>query len=93
MNFELTYNHIHFLIQLAPEPYSLNSYELTITSKLKNKKLMHFRSGVILDSEAEDLINELHDYLDQEDVIMIICKQWEIYFENDGPAWRNNKAR
>lgn len=88
MKFELTYNHIHFLIEITPESHQFNSYELYITSSLKNKQLKHFQSGVKLDSNPMEIMDELHDYLDQEEIIVDICKQWEIYFEKVGPSWK-----
>lgn len=88
MKFELTYKHIHFLIEILPESGLQNSYELLIITEYKKHQLKHFRSGVILDSNPEEIMDELHDYLDREDVIIMICKQWNIYFENDGPSWK-----
>jgi hypothetical protein len=63
-------------------------YTLKITSKKEGATQTHYWSTVLLTSLADELQEELAQYLDDESIIDQIEKSWKHFFDEDGPIWK-----
>ncbi|RPJ74573.1 MAG: hypothetical protein EHM20_10400 [Alphaproteobacteria bacterium] len=71
---------------------NLVPFNLVVKSKnaLSNpdEERTHYWSNVLLTSDAEELLEELGHYLDDEEILDSIVKNWELAGDENGPAWK-----
>lgn len=66
---------------------NLIAYHLIIKSILAQEERTHYWSNVLLTAEADDLLDELGGYLENEDILDLIVENWELGGSLEGPAW------
>lgn len=64
-------------------------YNLVIKSKKELEERTHYWSNVLLTNEADDLLEELGYYLDDEEILDSIILNWELAGDENGPAWKS----
>lgn len=64
------------------------AYSLLIISKKVDQEVTHYWSSVLLTSNQDEVLEELQDYLDDENIIEDILEKWEIVLAKDGPSWK-----
>jgi hypothetical protein len=67
---------------------NLASYNVIIVSKYNGEELTHYLPSVILTSKEVELMEEIGNYLDQENVLDDIEKCWKRNQVSPGPLWR-----
>lgn len=67
---------------------NLTPFNLMIKSKKKDEERTHYWSNILLASNAEELLEELGHYLDDEEILDSIVKNWEMAGDENGPAWK-----
>ena len=67
---------------------NLAPYNLIITSNENGEEYIHYFSGILLTTNSEEVLDELGDYLDQENILDDIACLREKYSITPGPAWR-----
>ncbi len=75
---------------------TLASYNLIIISKNLNAQqnndeqtYTHYLSSILLTSDESELVEEISDYLDQEEIIESIVSLRDQYAISPGPHWRD----
>jgi hypothetical protein len=67
---------------------TLLPYNLIIQSHFQNEERTHYWSNVLLTHQAEELIEELGHYLNDEDILDLIVGHWNLSGDTEGPAWK-----
>jgi hypothetical protein len=67
---------------------TIKPYNLVIKSKNAEAERTHYWSNVLLTSDAEQLLEELGDYLDGEEILDSIVSNWDLPGDEQGPAWK-----
>ncbi|MDO9181980.1 MAG: hypothetical protein Q7U04_06210 [Bacteriovorax sp.] len=75
---------------------SLVAYNLIIKSTKENKEEQkeeagertHFWGNVLLTSKADELVEELGYYLEDEEILDAIVANWLLAGDESGPAWK-----
>ncbi len=67
---------------------NLVAFNLVIKSKKDNEERTHYWSNVLLTSDAEELLEELGHYLDDEEILDSVVSNWELDGDENGPAWK-----
>lgn len=62
-------------------------FNLIIISKNNSEERTHYWSNVLLTSNPDDLLDELGVYLDDEEILELIIKNWNLTGSKDGPGW------
>jgi hypothetical protein len=62
-------------------------FNLIILSKNNLEERTHYWSNILLTSNPSELLNELGTYLDDEEILDLIIKNWGLSSQNDGPDW------
>lgn len=66
----------------------LGPYNIIITSLEDGHEYTHYLSGILLTTDADDLLDELGHYLDQENILDDIVAIRKKYSIEPGPAWK-----
>lgn len=72
---------------------TLVPYNLIIESNKGEEVRTHYWSKVLLTSNSEDLIEELGYYLDDEEILDLIVKNWKVLENELGPAWTDPDSK
>ena len=67
---------------------TLGPYNIIINSTQDADEYTHYLSGILLTTDADDLLDELGHYLDQENILDDIVAIRKKYAIDPGPAWR-----
>lgn len=73
---------------------NLVGYNLVIKSKKDQDSTnpederTHYWSKILLTKNADELLEELGFYLDDEDILESIVSNWELAGDENGPAWK-----
>ena len=67
---------------------SLGPYNILITSNQNGEEYIHYLNGILLTTVEDDVLDELGDYLDQENILDNIVDIRIKYSITPGPAWR-----
>ena len=66
----------------------ITPYNLMIRSKNENEERTHYWSNILLTSNADELLEELGFYLDNEEILDSIVSNWELAGDELGPGWK-----
>ncbi len=66
----------------------LCSYNVIIQSNQNGEEYTHYLSGLLLTSNESEFVEELTEYLNQEETFDEILKLRDLYAINPGPSWR-----
>lgn len=67
---------------------NLSAYNLVIKSKKDLEERTHYWSNILLTNDAENLLEELGYFLDEEEILDSIVSNWELSGDEKGPAWK-----
>lgn len=67
---------------------NLGPYNILITSGEGEEMYTHYLSGVLLTTNADEVVGELGEYLDQERILDDILTIRKKYAISPGPAWK-----
>ncbi|MBY0413612.1 MAG: hypothetical protein K2Q18_05585 [Bdellovibrionales bacterium] len=67
---------------------ALGPYNVLLTSIENGIEYIHYLSGVLLTTNADELLDELGEYLEQEHILDDIVSIRKKYAIDPGPAWR-----
>lgn len=67
---------------------NLSAYNLIIKSNKESEERIHYWSNVLLSAEANEVLEELGYYLDDEEILDSIIENWELAGDETGPAWK-----
>ena len=67
---------------------ALGPYNIIITSIENEIEYTHYLSGILLTTDADELLDELGHYLDQENILDDIVAIRKKYAIDPGPAWK-----
>ena len=67
---------------------TLKAYNVIIESTFESESFTHYLSGIILTSNAEEVAEDLQDYLEQESVLDEITSLISQYAISPGPKWK-----
>lgn len=63
-------------------------YNLVIKSKKAEDERTHYWGNILLTSDADELLEELGFYLDDEEILDSIIANWELVGDESGPGWK-----
>ncbi len=63
------------------------AFNLIIISTNNSEKRTHYWSNVLLTSNHNHLLDQLGSYLDEEEILDLIIKNWNLLGDEAGPAW------
>ncbi len=66
---------------------NLVPYNLVIESTKDEETRTHYWSNVLLTSNADEVLEDLGDYLTSEEILDQIVENWELGGTEKGPAW------
>lgn len=66
----------------------LSAYNLVIKSTKDSEERTHYWSNILLTNEADELLEELGYYLEDEEILDAVVLNWELAGDNNGPAWK-----
>lgn len=66
---------------------TLIPYNLFVKSINKAEERTHYWSNILLSSSSEELVEDLGQFLDHEDILDSIVKNWDLEGNESGPAW------
>lgn len=67
---------------------NLAPFNLVIKSSDESEERIHYWSNILLTSDAEELLEELGYYLDDEEILDSIVLNWQMAGDEQGPAWK-----
>lgn len=68
---------------------TLVPYNLIIKSKNSEEdERTHYWSNVLLTSNADELLEEVGQYLNDEEILDLIVANWELVGDESGPGWK-----
>ena len=67
---------------------NIKAYNLFIRSQKNEEERTHFWANVLLTSDEESLLEELGDYLEDEEILDSIISNWELLGDETGPSWK-----
>ena len=67
---------------------ALGPYNIIITSIENEIEYTHYLSGILLTTDADELLDELGHYLDQENILDDIVAIRKKYAIDPGPVWK-----
>jgi hypothetical protein len=56
--------------------------------QMEVSELTHYWSNILLTSKADELLEELGHFLDDEDILESIVTNWQLGGSLEGPAWK-----
>lgn len=67
---------------------NLKPYNILITSSRDEHEFTHYLNSVLLTSNADELVDELAQYLEDEHIMDNIVDLWGKYLVDPGPLWK-----
>ncbi len=66
---------------------NLVAYNLFIQSINKEEERTHYWSNILLTSNLDEILEDLGNFLDSEEILESIVKNWQLAGSESGPAW------
>lgn len=66
---------------------NLTAYNLIVKSTRNTEDRVHYWSNILLPKNADDLLEELGHFLEDEEILDAIVSNWELAGDELGPAW------
>jgi hypothetical protein len=73
---------------LALKKNELKAYSIIVQTEFKNEIQTFYWNSVLLTANTQEIIDELYDFINDEDILDTIEKFWKDYFlDNPNPRW------